>query len=64
MIEHTDRELLVRIDERVKNMQDVMKTFATKEELKTVIDSISPLRKIVYGAVGFILLFTLGAILV
>ncbi len=52
-----DSELLARIDERTKAMAERMDDFVTKSEF-------APVRSIVFGMVGAVLLAVLGALLI
>lgn len=51
-----DHDLLVRIDERTKNWEATLETFVTKNEFL-------PVKLIVYGFAGLILLSVMGGIL-
>lgn len=72
----SDRELLIRIDERTKNLNDAFsrmtETFVTKEQFQPIKDAIlltvtrtefAPIQKIVYGAAGLILVGVFTALI-
>lgn len=51
-----DHDLIVRIDERTKNWEQTLKTFVTTKEF-------FPVKSLVYGLVGLILVGVIGGIL-
>ena len=55
-MDEKDRDLLVRLDERTKRMEEDMRNFVTHEEFR-------PIKLIAYGLVSTILLSVFGAIL-
>lgn len=68
---NSDRELLIRIDERLKDLMikmDQMKSdYASKSELQSATlllkEELVLLKRIVYGGCGFILLTFLGTLM-
>lgn len=65
-----DHDLLIKIEERTKSIQeklDALENFVTKDELVTQLEvydlRISRLEKILYTALGTVLLSVLGALL-
>ena len=56
MTEKSDSELLARIDERTKTMMERMESFVTQDEF-------APVKAIVFGGVGIVLVAFMGAVL-
>lgn len=63
MTDGSDRELLVRIDERVRGIENqLLQQYATKGDLNAIDGRVKLLERIVFSMIGIILLSFLAAI--
>lgn len=61
-LNYTQRELLIRIDERTKNLVKRFDEFEMNQSRFVSREEFAPIQKLVYGVVGLILVSVFGAL--